>query len=290
MNKVSLMIFVTVALPVGWLLTQVEWPKTINIHKKNISSEIFSEPGKKIASFPINDDNTCSSTKTPLLVPLKLRNVLINDQLETAQTDSFLSPASIIQKAENGDSIAAIALFQMISSCYPTPKNLVDTRIAPPKGCPQLDRKYIENRFSLLERAALNNDLAAQTTYAINAPAFAKNFMQSGTNDSTWEAQRLKENAEKFAVAAAAAGSREATYFLARAYTDGTFGSRDLAASYAYTLPLQRQEPSNKMDEQIEYLKNNITSQQRKKAELLISGCVAPTDGTTLNNPFSSQP
>lgn len=92
----------------------------------------------------------CIPPKQPLSQVSIVEVLAEQPRSDSFETQSYISPDRLIALAQNGDSLAAISLFKMLSSCYP---NGVHT--APRKECPQVERRLIEDRFSILEPLAL---------------------------------------------------------------------------------------------------------------------------------------
>jgi hypothetical protein len=231
----------------------------------------------------------CDDSKRLRLNVHPVRDVLGRlDLSERLEANVRSNPTELIRKAEQGDSAAASAVFQVLASCYPlaTPYEKI-AKLKPSPGCPPVGRDVLEHRFNLLEPFALKGDPRIQTLYALNAAMVAQLWSRSSIETELIEATRLRQNAEKFARSAAGNGAREAFYFLVGAYMSGTFGPPDLELAYTYLLPLERVDPSPEMQAQLNSLSKRLSSSERLAAERRAFGCKRSEAPASVANPFN---
>ncbi|GAC1315054.1 MAG: hypothetical protein NVSMB24_40400 [Mucilaginibacter sp.] len=239
---------------------------------------------KTTESYKCNDQSLKISTNKPL------RFLPINDEkLDKALADTYDNPLVAIKKANSGDENAAIALYSVVSSCFPMDLKITDEERASGlinsknPSCPTLPLEIVIDRLKILEFAANNGSVAAQIKYAMNAQLFAMFYRNDKSNESVKKTQEVIAKSEAFGVAAASEGIIEAYQFMARSYLIGSFGSRNPLLAYAYSLPIAEFEKSTKIDELLLSMRKNLSSEQILRAEQLAWGC-KPTDLTL--NPF----
>lgn len=206
---------------------------------------------------------------------------------EVAERESFQSPALAISKAKRGDAVAAIALFQMVASCYPIgTKQDSSGKFIARRNCPEVPGELVSDRFSLLEPLAEAGDVRVQTVYLLNALPIADVLARGATNEAVVEAKRLRAAAERFGKAAAEAGGREASIMISRAYLNGAFGVRDPSQAYIHLMRVKEVDPSPQINEQLANLARQLSARAQQLAKAKLSVCAPSVAPGALANPF----
>lgn len=222
---------------------------------------------------------------TPMFIPGKifvaLDSKVIDDKLEIA----FEDPQKIIDDAPKNVA-SALALFRLISACFPASNNLGSIALKN-NGCPSIDMRSIVkfHPIEILEKQAEQGSVDAKFQYALSAPLAAMQLKNLGTAGSYEFALHISDLGKRYAEEAAKAGSADAMRYVSRAYSTGKFGPRDMQSAYMYALPLGvvgTSEDSKLISE----LGTKLTNEQRSVAQISSLGCGSARNVGSLKNPF----
>lgn len=295
--------FLVIPLIFTIILASVEYPNWTDNPKENVS---LVNKAAEINNSPLlqqqKSDNLSSHTKEKHPCNKQQAQITSDKPIQSRTIDEeraneilaagYENPSTIIEKARAGDGTAAIAIYSVLSSCYPlgTPitseekkSGFVKSKI---RGCPSLPTVIFNDRLSLLETTASNGDADAQLVYAMNAPVIANFYRSQNTNEAAIYAKAIIAKSEMFGAAAAREGIKDAYQFMARSYQTGVFGSQNWMRAYAYTLVIENVEKSKNTSKILDNLRKNLSSEEIIEAKELAFGCQEKYNESIISSPF----
>ncbi|MDQ1834511.1 hypothetical protein [Massilia scottii] len=202
--------------------------------------------------------------------------------------------ATLAQFAKQGDSSAALVLFQKVRPCSETTRHMdsmefeiADTDYLSARECTQLPASLLRNPIEILLPAAETASIEAKLLISKNAPTVAAVMAILG-NASEQERSNLRTIAERHALDAARAGSETAMAWLAHSYLSGTFGRKDAPSAYAITQAWTRSE-STENRHRVGYLHSQLSRAELDTAKSLLSQCSVKheSDYSIMLSPFN---
>lgn len=239
MRKTSLSVAIAIAIVIGILFFFSKVRATQNFKGEVAKASVAGElelPSK--SSERARSENavrpSCQSVPARPDADAQINELKVKEKIDQRVVEILASSEPFDQLAVREDSINRIALFNSVRSCRLQRLSGQEWQTSENVFCSRVPNSMKANPLKLLEEAARSGDAGALLIYATNAPSISRKLSQSGSNEAVASAAEMLRNAEVFAKQAAAAGSRDAMTFLARAYELGTFGARDVEAAYRY--------------------------------------------------------
>lgn len=265
-----------------------------------LSSESIEPKKQNVIGTPLVertsdfDKPKCIIGNAEPLVQKPISPLAINQKrADIALSAAFEKPISLIEKAKNGDDESALALFSVVSSCFPFESNPTDSKNlellmkSNNPNCPEIPSSLVNDRLKILEPAAKKGSAAAQLKYALNASFFSIYYSADTNNDSVKKGKETLEKAEQYGIQASKSGTLEAYEFMSRSYQIGTFGSRNPLLAYAFMLPVANYKKSNEFNVILNSLKRNLSIAEIKHSEQIAWGCKEQSKPSTNSvSPF----
>jgi hypothetical protein len=274
---------------IPFLCTQLSAPDAVTNSPVPVSDKLRPSVGGIVKhESPGNDGHRCA-VDSPLYSAEKRIASASAVAVATEQeiTRAYSDIASILSESRT-DPRAAVALFELASSCYPGPIESRKLSREIPVGCPELDIRQLVRKhpIEILKRAVELGSEQAKFRFALNAPAVAEQFRQIGRPEDVGFIASLRADAELYGTEVARAGNPDALRYMSRAYETAEFVERDLEKAYSFALPLQF---IGSVDDKkrISSLKGKLNQTQQLSAQQQAFGCSPSSDSSTYRNPFS---
>lgn len=205
--------------------------------------------------------------------------------VENKLAEAYRNPQRIIED-RNNSAVSAIALFQLVSSCFPGARK-ADSSNVQNVGCPDIaiDKIISAHPIEILEKPAEQGSVDAKIAYMMNASGAAAQLRRLGTARGDELAREITMRSERYGQEAARAGSQDAMRYMSFAYEQGKFGARDMQMAYTFSLPLSIEGTSNDVKRASE-LGAKLEKNQRNEAKIAALGCARVSKPGILNNPF----
>lgn len=201
--------------------------------------------------------------------------------------------ATLARSAKQGDSSAALILFQKVRPCSETTQRMDNMEFEVANSaylsvdeCAWLPASLLRNPIEILLPAAETGSIEAKLLIAKNAPTVAAVMAVLG-NASEQERSNLRTIAERHGLDAASAGSESAMAWLAHSYLSGTFGQKDAARAYAIAQALARSESAENRH-RLGYLHSQLSRAELDTAKSMFTQCKAKSesDYSIMLSPF----
>lgn len=201
--------------------------------------------------------------------------------------------ATLARSAKQGDSSAALILFQKVRPCSETTQRMDNMEFEVANSaylsvheCRRLPASFLRNPIEILLPAAETGSIEAKLLIAKNAPTVAA-VMAILRNASEQERSNLRATAERHGLDAASAGSESAMAWLAHSYLSGTFGQKDAPRAYAIAQALARSESAENRH-RIGYLHSQLSRAELDTAKSMLTQCSvkSESDYSIILSPF----